>query len=324
MRDIGEKKIVRKIMSLLNKNSRMPIQLGDDLSVIEFEKGKLACLKCDMLVRSTDVPPGMSMRQVGRKAIVSVVSDFASKGIKPIALLSSLGIPSDFSEKEVREIVLGLDKGAREYGAYIIGGDTNEASDLIIDCIGFGIGNTNNFISRSGAKPGNLVAVTGPFGETASGLKMINNGYATSSYIERRLMKAIYEPRARLEEGLALVKTKAITSSIDSSDGLAVSLHELSEQSNIGFKIEQVPISNYAKKFANENDLDPLPLALYGGEEYELVFTFDSKAEKSVQRALKGKLIIIGTVTSQKKVLMKTEKGFKKILPKGWEHFTAK
>ncbi len=320
--EIGERRIIKKIIRLLDKMPNMPIPIGDDVSAIELEKGKIICLKCDMLVAGTDVPPGMNLSQVGRKAVVSVVSDFASKGIRPIALLSSLGIPSDFKENEIKELISGINKGAREYGTYVIGGDTNESIDLIVDCIGFGIGNKNEFINRYNATPGDLVAVTGPFGEPTAGLKIVKEGYSASYSIKPKLMNAIYEPKARLEEGLALAKTKTLTSSIDSSDGLAISLYELSEKSEVGFQIEHVPISNYAEKFANENNIEPLSLALYGGEEYELVFTFKQKALQKVKNALKGNLVVIGSVASQKKILLKTEKGFEKILLAGWEHFT--
>lgn len=321
LRDVGEREIIKKMFDLISKDPRAPIQLGDDLAAIELGKGELACLKCDMLVHSTDVPPGMTLYQAGRKAIVSVVSDFASKGIKPLAILSSLGMPQDFKEKDVEELVNGLDAGAREYGAYIVGGDTNEACDLIIDCIGFGLGNRESYVSRTGAKPGDLVAVTGLFGETAAALKMITDGYSMSPPIKRRFKKAIYMPNARLDEGLALAKTKALSSSIDSSDGLALSLYDLSEQSQVGFRIENVPISEDVEKFANDNNLDPLSLALYGGEEYELVFTFKSKEEKKVKKAVKEGPIIIGEVISQRKVVLETERGLEKILPKGWDHF---
>jgi thiamine-monophosphate kinase len=324
LRDVGEREIIRKMFDLISKNPRTPIQLGDDLAAVELEKGKLACLKCDMLVRNTDIPPGMTFYQAGRKAVVSVVSDFASKGIKPLAILSSLGLPQDFNEKDVEELMRGLDAGVREYGAYIIGGDTNEACDLIVDCIGFGLGNLDSYVSRTGAKPGDLVAVTGSFGETAAGLKMISNGYSLSPAIEHRFKRAIYMPKARLDEGLALAKTKALSSSIDSSDGLALSLYDLSKQSKVGFKIESVPVSKDVEKFANANNLDPLSLALYGGEEYELVFTFKSKEEKKIQKATKEDTTIIGEVIPQRRVMLETKKGLKEIVPKGWNHFQNK
>ncbi len=321
MKEIGEKKVVDTIIKMFERMPGNPIPFGDDISAVKLEKGKLAYLKCDMLVNRTDVPLGMNLTQVGRKAVVSVVSDFASKGVQPIALLSSLGIPSNFKENDVKKIIRGLDLGAREYGAYVIGGDTNESSDLIIDCIGFGLGNRNIFVSRFGAKSRNLLAVTGFFGETAAGLKIAKEGYQVTSSIKKRLLDAIYEPKARLNEGLALANTKALTSSMDSSDGLAASLFELSEKSGVGFLLEKIPISKYAIKFAEINDLDPISLAFYGGEEYELIFTFDSKNLSKVQKALSGNLIVIGQVTSEKSIEFKTDHGKKKILPLGWEHF---
>jgi thiamine-monophosphate kinase len=321
MKEIGERKIVNIIIELLEKIPVSPIPYGDDISAVDLGKGKLAYLKCDMLVDRTDVPPGMNLIQVGRKAVVSVVSDFASKGIQPVALLSSIGMPSDFKENDVKKIVRGLNLGAKEYGTYVIGGDTNESTDLIIDCIGFGLGDKNAFVSRYGAKPGNLLAVTGFFGETSAGLKIVKEEFRIPHNIRKKLLDAIYEPKARLQEGLALVKTKALTSSIDSSDGLAASLFELSERSGVGFLLEKIPISKYAIKFAEINDLDPISLALYGGEEYELVFTFQSKDLFKVQRTLKENLIVIGEVTSEKRIEVKTGYGKKKILPLGWEHF---
>ena len=321
MKEIGEKKVVETIIGMFEQMPGNPIPFGDDISAVELGNGKLAYLKCDMLVNRTDVPPGMNLIQVGRKAVVSVVSDFASKGVQPIALLSSLGIPDDFKEKNVKKIIQGLNLGAREYGAYVIGGDTNESSDLIIDCIGFGLGNKNTYVSRNGAKSGNLLAVTGFFGETAAGLKVVKEEFRATSFIKKRLLNAIYEPKARLNEGLALANTKALTSSMDSSDGLATSLFELSERSGVGFLLERIPISKYATKFAKINDLDPISLALYGGEEYELVFTFDPKNLSKVQKALNENLIIIGKVISEMSIEFKTDHKKKKILPLGWEHF---
>lgn len=321
LKELGERKIIKMIIGLLEKMPGNPIPMGDDISAVELENRKLAFLKCDMLVGSTDIPQGMDLLQAGRKAVVSVASDFASKGIRPIALLSSLGIPSNFKECDIRKIVRGLNSGAREYGAYVIGGDTNECSDLVLDIIGFGIGDRGNFVGRYGVKPGNLVAVTGQFGETAAGLKMVKEGLSVPKIMKKRLLKAIYEPKARLEEGLDLVKTKALTSSIDSSDGLAMSLFELSEKSRVGFLIDRVPISKYANEFAKINNLDPLSLALFGGEEYELVFTFNSKDLKEVENALKENLTVIGKAIPEKRMLVKTEKGLKKIKPLGWEHF---
>ena len=107
------------------------------------------------------MPPDMSLRQAARKAVVMNVSDFASKGVEPVAVLASLGLPKGLKEEDIREIEEGLNEGGREYGAYVIGGDTNEASDLIISCSLLGFSDRGNLVSRFDARLGDIVAVTG-------------------------------------------------------------------------------------------------------------------------------------------------------------------
>jgi len=319
---LGERKIIEIFMTLLQRMPRMPISFGDDVSAIDLGKGKLAVIKCDMLVAKTDVPRGMSYWQAARKAVVSTVSDFAAKGVQPSGLLTSLGLPYHFKRKDIVQIGLGLNAGAREYGTYVLGGDTNEAEDLIIDCVGFGLSDEARIMKRSGAKPGDLVATTGSFGKTAAGLKMIKEGSTVPPKTGRELMEAVYMPKARLKEGLALSKTRAVTSCIDSSDGLAWSLHELARISRVGFEIADIPIADSVKRFAKSQRLDATELALYGGEEYNLVFSFKPRDIAKVKEALGGTFFKIGRVTNQKeRVELKAEGRVEPIRPKGWEHF---
>lgn len=302
----------------------MPVPFGDDVSAVKINSEKFAILKTDMLVGKTDVPVGMSWWQAARKAVVMNVSDFAAKGVKPEVILVSLGLPGGLSVENVREIGEGLNAGAREYGAFILGGDTNEASDLVISISMFGIAKKDFLMLRSGAKPGDWVAVTGPFGKTSAGLKILLEGLKAPADVRDSLVEAVYMPKARLEEGLALAASRAVTSAIDSSDGLAWSLYEISNASGVGFLIDSVPLAAEAAKFAEINGLDPLELALYGGEEYELILTVNprlwSKAEEVV-KGVGGNLIRIGRVTAEKRVLLETESEKRVIEPKGWEHF---
>ena len=114
---LGEREIIKIIQNHLDTMPKMPIQFGDDVSAYDLENGKLAVLKTDMLVGLTDVPPDMSLWQAARKAVVMNISDFAAKGVKPLTLLVSLGLPANISREEIEEIGKGLNAGAREYGA---------------------------------------------------------------------------------------------------------------------------------------------------------------------------------------------------------------
>ena len=323
---LGERKIIEIIQSRLDVMPKTPIAFGDDVSAYDIEKGNVVVMKTDMLVDKTDVPPSMSLWQAARKAVVMNVSDFAAKGVKPLAILVSLGLPRKLTEKDIEEIGEGLNVGAREYDAYIIGGDTNEASDLVISISLFGIAKKDALMLRSGAKPSDLVAVTGLFGETSAGLKILVEDFKAPKRIGKILTDSVLMPYARLKEGLALSRTKAVTASIDSSDGLAWSLHEIAEASNVGFLIDNLPTSKEAEKFAKINKLDPLELTLYGGEEYELVLTIKprlwKKAEKAVQK-VGGKLLPIGKVTAERRVLLEIGERRSIIESRGWEHFKS-
>lgn len=321
---LGERRIIEILQSHFDIMPQMPIPFGDDVSAVDLGDGKIAVLKTDMLVGKTDVPSGMSLWQAARKAVVMNVSDFAAKGVKPLALLVSLGMPQKLKKKDVEDVGLGLNAGAREYDVYVIGGDMNEASDLIISLSVFGIAKEGEVVLRSGAKPNDVMAVTGFFGRAPAGLKILLEKAKAPKEISALLTKAVLMPRARLKEGLALRQTGAVTAAIDSSDGLAWSLYEIAKASQVGFLIDDPPVAPEAIKFAEINNLDPLELAFYGGEEYELVLTVKPElwdiAKEAVEK-VGGSLIRIGKVTAEKQVILEVNSEKRVIEPRGWEHF---
>jgi thiamine-monophosphate kinase len=322
--EIGERRIIKLIQSRLSTMPNLPVPFGDDVSAVDIGGGRVAVMKTDMLVDKTDVPRGMSLWQAARKAIVMNVSDFAAKGVKPTALLVSLGLPRHFMRKDIEEMARGLNAGAREYDAYIIGGDTNEASDIVVSVSLFGTAKRKALMLRSGAKSGDIVAVTGFFGKTTAGLRLLLDGYAASKELREVLLRSVFMPRARLCEGVALCNSGAVSASIDSSDGLAWSLHELSLASRIGLVINSVPVADEVLRFAEFNGLDALELALHGGEEYELVVTVKpnrwADAETAVEAA-GGRLLPIGKVTRDKQVLLNVDGKTCAVESRGWEHF---
>ena len=322
--NLGERRIIEIIQRHLDLMPKMAVPFGDDVSAFETEKGKLVVLKTDMLVDKTDVPPGMSLWQTARKAVVMNVSDFAAKGVKPIVALVALGLPRSITKKDVEEIGAGLNAGAHEYGAYIIGGDTGEASDLVIAVSLFGLASKDNLMLRSGATPGDVIAVTGLFGKTSAGLRILVDDLKASGKIRKTLVDSVLMPAARLKEGLALAETKAVSASIDSSDGLAWSLHEIAKSSHVGICIDQLPTAEECKTFAVCNNLDSTELTLYGGEEYELVLTVKPSRWKIAEKAVKnagGHLLGIGKVTLEKGVVLEVGAKQVPIEARGYEHF---
>jgi thiamine-monophosphate kinase len=325
VRDLGERRVVEKILKLLKPCPREALPIGDDASALSIGNGLALVIKADMLVASTDVPPGMSPTQIGRKVVTMNFSDLAAKGVTPTGFMLSLGLPRDFGVEETLGIMHGVISESKQFGACVMGGDTGEANGLIVSGMAFGFTKESKIVKRSGAAVGDILAVTGPFGLTGAGLKLLLERMKSEPEIRKRLVGAVYEPVPKVREGVALAASGCLSSSIDSSDGLAWSIHELANFSKVGFLVENIPIPKEVTKFANLNNLDPLDLALNGGEEYELVVTVKrdlwSEAERTVKKA-GGTLHRIGVAVKKHEVSLKTEKGeIKAIEPRGYEHF---
>lgn len=256
------------------------------------------------------------------------ISDFASKGVKPTAALVALGLPTNFSKKDIEEIAEGLNSGAQEYNAYVIGGDTSEASDLIVSITLFGTAQKHSLMLRSGAKVGDILAVTGYFGKSSAGLRLLLDKVCSAEPILRKtLLESVFMPKAKLKEGLALSGSGKVSASIDSSDGLAWSLHELGRLSNVGFTIDIIPVSDEVKEFAKQNGFESSELALYGGEEYELVLTVNPDGwvdAVAAVEAVGGQLLPIGKATKGRKILLNVEGDKRAVEARGWEHFKSR
>src|SRR5205807_8659512 len=173
MKGLAEREIIQILTNQFAGQSGVPLGYDDDVSAIPFSPKTWIFVKTDMLIGSTDVPPGMTIQEAARKAVVATVSDFAAKGIKPHALMVSIALPAPAKTTTVQDIARGLGQAAREYKCKIIGGDTNQADDLIIDIVGVGLANPKELVRRRGARPGDVVAVTGSFGKPSAGLSIL-------------------------------------------------------------------------------------------------------------------------------------------------------
>ena len=312
--ELGIIKLFRKIAVIHQKY--------DDVSTLDLGNDKLGVLKADMFVDKTDRPPGMNFKQVGMKALTISVSDFAAKGIKPSAALIAFAAHPHRKKYELESIAQGLKVSSKEYNVPILGGDTNESSDLIITSILFGICKKDDIVFRRGAKPGDLVVTSGRFGLVSSGLIMLLQKQFAPPKIKRKILNSVYRPKARIAFGNKLRLLRA-TSSIDSSDGLALSLHQLSEASKVGFLIERMPLAKDAQIYAEINKLDPFELVFYGGEEYEIVATLDSKHYNRIPEKLKRDVTVIGKVIKDRTITYVENRTERKIKAKGWEHFKS-
>lgn len=279
-------------------------------------------VKVDMLVEHTDVPRGMTYRQAARKAVAMCVSDFAAKGVKPETFLVSIGLRKGVTHAQVDEIASGLKDAGVKWKVRLVGGDTNEADELIIDCVMLGM--AGRIVWRSGAKPGDVLVVSGTFGYPPAGLKILTGGVKAEPGFKRKALASVLKPVPNLELGLALAPY--LTSSMDSSDGLARSLHTLSKESGVGFEVRRLPIGDGVERFAKANGLDASRLVLQGGEEYKIVGTIPKKKIKAAVIAAErkgGNLLQIGVTTASKGVVELSSGGNSSpIADEGWTHLS--
>jgi len=315
MNKLSEKKIIELFQSKLGNTSFVP----EDVESFKIGKKRLI-VKVDTFVESTDLPPGMKLEDAARKSIVSCVSDFAAKGVKPIFGIISLTIPKKFSRPNIESLAKGFQKAAKEFRLKILGGDTNEGKELVINFSLFGV--TEKIVSRKGAKTNHVIIASGPFGYTGAGLSILLKNKKCSKKFGAKAKRAVFKPNCRLMFGLK--NKNYFSSSMDSSDGLSTTLNEMSSQSKKRFVINKLPTERDVFDFANSNNLDVNDLVFNGGEEYEIVATVNPSNLKKIKKYAKKnriKLYEIGYVMKGKGVFFQKNGKLISIKDKGWHHF---
>ncbi len=324
--DIGERDFLRKISAFVRVPQDAVLQWDDDASDIPLDSERHVVINVDTLVGSTDRLPGMSAAQIGRKVAVMTLSDLVAKGVQPTMMMLSLSVPPDTNQEESLEIVRGASQYCLKNGVQLIGGDTGLADDLVVTGVAIGTAHPAEIVPRSGAKPGDIVAVSGRFGLTSVAFKMLLEGLEPPPSLAQRALIAAYKPVIDYDLIRRLRSASAVTSSMDSSDGLAVTLNAISEHSNVRLEIERIPMAPGVADFASANGLDAMDLVFGGGEEFALVFTvppekWDDAVEISRQSTFG--MTRIGRVTQGRGVVLLGEAGSNPvpIPPRGYDSF---
>jgi len=318
MKNPDEQEIIKIFQSRFGKSSF----LGDDVEVLKIGSSRII-VKSDMLVANTDVPKGMKISEIARKSLVACVSDLVCKGVKPSFATIALAIPRGFTRKMVNQLANGFASASKEFGLKIVGGDTNQGQDLVIEVSMFGAYN-KKIPSRGGAKIGDIILTSGPFGYSSSGLKIILEEYKANRQFLKKCKKAVMHPIPKLQFGLQA--SKYFSSSMDSSDGLSITLNDMSEQSKHRFVIFGFPTKYDVIEFAARNKIDLKNLVFCGGEEYEIVFTVSTlylQQIRNIARKLKVPLFVIGYVTKGKDVVLMEKFKPRKIKRCGWVHLRS-
>ena len=315
MKRLDESEIIKKFQKILgNKNF-----VSEDVESFSIGKSRVI-VKVDTLVQSTDIPPQMSLNDAARKSIVACISDFAAKGIKPKFAIISINLPFGISNKEIDEIAKGFKKASKEFSIHILGGDTNEGKEIAFHVCIFGI--AEKIVPRKGAKVGDLIFVTGPFGYTASGLEILLKNMKGDDKFFAKAKKSVIKPQLRLDFGLK--NKNYFSSSMDSSDGLSTTLNEMAKQSKCKFIINNIPSKPEIEKFAIKHKKNFEKLVFHGGEEYEIVFTIPKKDKSKIIKnsiLYKTPIIEVGHVVKGNGVFVEKNKKLVRLEDLGYHHF---
>ena len=305
----------REIIKIMNKKQNS----SEDVEI--FKLGNEQCAVCvDTLVESTDIPKNSKLSDISRKSVVSSVSDFAAKGIIPKFCVVSLTLPKKISKKQVQELSKGFSNACKEFKIQLLGGDTNQGTEISIHVVLFG--NVQKYTKRKGARIGDIICTTGAFGYTAAALDIMLKKKKSSKAFSTKSKNLFFKPKPRLEFGHK--SANYTTSSIDSSDGLSSCLNELSNQNKKKFLITKIPTNKDVIEFSKKNGISLNRLVFDGGEEFELVFTTMPENLKKIHAlAKKNKISIfeIGHVSKGKGVFFDDGDNLFKIKDNGWQHF---
>ncbi len=328
--DIGEFRVISSIRSdLKDFQKEVIVGIGDDTAAIKVSGEKLLLFTSDSLVEDVHFKwDYTSPFQVGWKALVVNISDVAAVGGNPTHCLVSLALPSDTERNLVREVYRGLKKAASKYRVGIVGGDTVRAPSFIITVSLLGEVKRENIVLRSGAKPGDLIYVTGQLGSSGAGLACLKApNWKVKPEIRQFLIKKHLMLSPRLAEGQRIASSQIATSMIDLSDGLASDLHRLAEESKVGAVLweDEFPTALATEQLAKVMGKSLLEWILYGGEDYELLFAVPPNKKEELKQTLSFPHTLIGEIVDRDQGIYLKKRGGNrtKIEDRGYNHFSA-
>lgn len=326
VKDLAEKKLIERLNGIATISTNDLLAKYDDVFYLASRGNSNVVVHADMLVGKTDIPTIMEYYHVGVKAVIMNVSDLIVKGVVPRGMIVSLGLPGNMLLKDFDSLIKGISQTAEKYRINYLGGDLNEADDVIVDIMMIGF-HEETLIPRKGIKPGNLVATTGEFGFTTSGLHLVLNGLEKKVGKKyERCLNAVLKPTLNYDAILSIAQSKGVIASIDSSDGLASSLMDLMDVNEFGFIIDSLKPNSLIKEFSSEYRVPVLDLIFNGGEEYHAIFIIDERNWNEIKAAAsKNKFYLekIGHVIREKKVFYSEPESNSKneITKRGYEHF---
>ncbi|MEG3225076.1 MAG: thiamine-phosphate kinase [Methanobacteriales archaeon Met13] len=333
--DLGEKKLIKRLLSrsqnsiptspffktFFDEFSRKSLE--DDAAILSLGNDYLV-VTSDLLLEPSHFPTVMNPMEMGKKAVIVNLSDLSAMGARPIGLIMSIGLPPNLPLEDFDSLLEGIIGTCEEYDMALLGGDTNQADNITLCGTALGIVDKNKVLMKSGAREGDLVAVTGDLGLAAAGFEILLGSPISidlNSLEKEDAIKHALQPRARVKEGLLLAESKAVTSATDITDGLLSEMGEIAAASGVGMRFyeNKLPVKPIVTEIASIVNKNPIEMIISYGEDFELLLTIKKDEFNSLKDLVE--LHVIGEVISSRRIEMINKNGNTNILvPKGYEH----
>lgn len=333
LKDVGEFGLIRRIRDLLKREGAgrpadLTVGIGDDTAAFKPRAGYEVLLTCDSVVEGRHyLPRLMKPREVGRRAMVLNISDIGAMGGRPRYALVSLGLKEETPVRDVEEMYRGFLDALNPFGAVIAGGNVaGSVAGIFMDVTLIGEAKEGGVLRRSGARPGDVILVTGYPGRSAAGLQLIARSLAPADH---PLVRAYIDPQHKATAGAAVAQAGCASAMIDTSDGFLGDLGRLCEESGVGAELfpEKFPVDKDVQDAASLLKLGPDELFLGASDDYELIITCASDCVAGVRAAVGasygGPVTEVGRIAPEASgfSLVMADGSRRSLVPEGWDHF---
>ncbi len=328
LNELGEFALIDRIRAQVKPGAGVLRGIGDDAAQLELPVGEQLLTSTDLLIESCHFDFAWTTpADLGHKAVAVNLSDIAAMGGTPRYLYLGLACPGSAEVSAIEAFMTEALALAEAHGVTLVGGDTcRSPGPWVVSVTVEGTAATGRAIGRDGARPGDVVVVSGSLGDSALALAQLQRGQSPAEFLARRH----HRPEARVALGQALAATGCVSAMIDLSDGLSSDLGHILEASHVRARLDlaALPLS---EPFTAALQADPelLELALSGGEDYELLFTLaeaDLPAVLDLGRQLNLPLTPVGVIQAgEPSLLLREASGAERSCQtRGFDHFAAR
>ena len=319
LEEVGERAAIEVLKRIYDRGHPLGLGIGDDCALVDWGDHYLL-VTTDVVSQRAHLPPSATPFQIGWYVVAINLSDVAAMGGYPLGFVSALVLPRNVELNFLREIARGMEEATKTFGIAVLGGDTKEGNEIMLAGTAFGRVRKDRVLLRKGARPGDVVVVTGDLGRSGWGARLLRAGTDVAHATEFML-----RPHPRVEEGKLFAESGAVTSCMDISDGLGTTLAQMGSLGGVAFEVEwgKLPVYKETRGLPAPEAQD---LALYWGGDYELVATVRPEKVEELAALFHEKrhlLTVCGRVLPSGPNVLVVDGKREVLHPHGWEHFRS-